>query len=73
MIVDISDSRTLQMLKEQAEELAAVMGELGDKIDALLKQQASLAVVHRSIENEMDRIRAKQPPEEAQLELNFDA
>jgi hypothetical protein len=73
MIVDISNTRKLAILKDQSEDLTSVISELGDKIDALLKQQASLAVVQRAIENEADRIRSIQPAEEAQLELNFDA
>jgi hypothetical protein len=67
----ISNKRSLVLLKQQAEELQGVMSELGDRTDALLKQQAALSVVHRAIENEMDRIRANDTASEVQLELDL--
>jgi hypothetical protein len=67
----ISNKRSLVLLKQQAEELQGVMSELGDRTDALLKQQAALSVVHRAIENEMDRIRANDTTAEVQLELDL--
>jgi hypothetical protein len=67
----ISNKRSLVLLKQQAEELQGVMSELGDRTDVLLKQQAALSVVHRAIENEMDRIRANDLATEVQLELDL--
>lgn len=73
MIANINPARSLQLLKEQSDDIRSVLSELGDKIDALLKQQASLAVVLQALDNEMDRLRSIKTPEEEQLELNFDA